>query len=63
MDVLAGDGEVDLRTDDAGDRHADHVAVLVNDGTAGVAGVHAALDLDALDGVAILVRLTQGRHR
>src|SRR5690349_10804143 len=44
---VAGDGEVDLGTGDAGDGHADDPPVAVHDRPPGVARVHAAVDLDA----------------
>src|SRR5205814_950144 len=59
VDLLAGDGVGDRGADDAGDGNADDVALHVDDRTARVARVHAAVDLDAVE----LAELVLGQAR
>src|SRR5207249_1920033 len=59
-DVIARNGEVDHTARDAGHRHAHHLAALVDDRSARITGVHAAV---ALDAVQHTVALPQRRHR
>src|SRR5262249_47328700 len=55
LDVLAGDGEADPGALDDGDGAPDDVAALIDDRPAGVAGVHAAGNLDGVEGAVLVM--------
>src|SRR5262249_16890718 len=60
VDALAGDGEVDHAAGDARNGDADDVALVIDHGAAGVAVVHAAVDLDALQYAALFPQRRDG---
>jgi hypothetical protein len=62
VDVLAGDGEVDGPPGDARHGHADDEAAAVNHRPARVARVHAAVDLDPLQGAVVLAQRRDRRR-